>query len=226
MSVFVQLQITCTHCGDTKERTTAATLHGPRVPDVADQIRTGLFQRVKCGACGEIFSNDSPLTYLDFKAEIWLTMYPLAWEVRWKLLEHEPRKDMIRAVCENAPPSARSLADGMRVRAVFGLDALREKLLCFEANLPDDALEALKLQVLKARKDVPLHPKLRPRLIAVEEERLVFHQPLPKGGEVTGVPLSMLLSLRDNPLPWAHAHTATGGGAYTDIGRLMIKGTG
>ena len=226
MSVFVPLQISCTHCGDTKERTTAATLHGPRVPEVAEQIRKGIFQRVKCGACGEVFSIDSPLTYLDFKAGIWLTMYPLAWEVRWKNLEHEPRKDMVRAVCENAPPSARSLADGMRVRAVFGLEALREKLLCFEANLPDDALEVLKLQLLTARKDVPLQPQYRPRLVALEEDRLVFHQPLEDGGEVVGVPMAMLTRLRDDPLPWVHAQTATSAGAYIDIGRLMLKGTG
>jgi hypothetical protein len=226
MSVFHPLQISCTHCGDTQERTVAATLHGPRVPEVAEQIRKGIFQRVKCGACSEIFSIDSPLTYLDFKAGFWLTMYPLAWEVRWKTLEHEPRRDMIRAVCENAPPSARSFADGMRVRAVFGLEALREKLLCFESDLPDDALEVLKLQLLKARKDVPLHPRTRPRLIAVEDARLIFHQPLVDGGEVVSVPRTMLTQLQDNPLPWVHAHTATSDGAYTDIGRLMMKGTG
>ncbi len=226
MSVYFPRKLACPHCGDVQERTVAATLHGSRVPDVKEKILQGLFQRVKCGVCEKVFSIDSPLTYIDFEAGVWLTMYPLNWESRWRSLEHEPGRDMTRALFQDAPVSAQSLADGLRIRAVFGLEALREKLICLEENLPDSALEALKLQLLKGREDIPFQPQHRPRLVAIEEDKLIFHQPIPDGGEVIGVPMEMLDKLRDDPLAWVHSFTATSEGAYIDIGRLMFKGEG
>lgn len=224
MSVYFLRNIPCPNCGDVQERTVAATLHGPRVPAVAEQIRKGVFQRVKCGACEKIFTIDSPLSYLDFDGGIWLSMYPLSWEPRWRTLEQEPGRDMTRVLFQDAPPSAQTLAEGMRVRAVFGLEALREKLICLQADLPDSALETLKLQLLKGRRDIPFQPRHRPRLVAIEGGKLIFHQPLKKGGEVLGVPMSMLDQLRGDPLAWVHAFTATSAGAYIDIGRLMMDG--
>jgi hypothetical protein len=59
------------------------------------------------------------------------------------------------------------------MRAVFGIQALREKLLIMDAGLDDRAIEALKLQILEWY-DLHYQPEAHLWFSRVEDDQLVF----------------------------------------------------
>ena len=215
------MMVACPACGHNEERLVAKSIHGPRLALAVNDILDGSFQRVACGACEARFEMDAPLVFLDFEQQIWIAMYPRLWEQRWEALEKETLASVRRNTLENAPPLVKEMVQGFRIRTVFGLNALREKLLCFFNHLPDEALEVLKLQLLRDIPGTEFSATHKPRLTQVEEDTLHFElviQGKPKG---LAVPKERLDTLILDPLSWTQAHTAVSGPAYVDLGRMV-----
>ncbi len=225
MSVFDQRLIECPRCQCPTVRTVAVSLHGSRVPEIRRAIADRSFQRVTCPACGERHFAESPFIYIDFETWRWIGVYPRAWEAAWRALEGEPLGCWRRTVAEHAPPSVRRLAHRFQVRAVFGLEALREKLLVLDAGLDDRALAALALRLLHDTPELPPHPAARPVLAAVDGEWLRFVASLPRGEQLAvTVPRAQLAEIAADPA-WAATYALVGAGPYVDAGRLMIAGS-
>src|SRR5206468_19949 len=91
------------------------------------------------------------------------------WDHEW-----EPAHAFDRNLGDDAPALARPIGEGMVVRTVFGLDALREKIVAFEHGVDDAQLETLKLRLMTARDDLPRTMSSRPRLMAVTGDVLHF----------------------------------------------------
>ena len=220
MSTFFPMMVACPACGHTEEQTVAQSIHGPRLPAAVDDILSGRFQRVECTACGARFEMDAPLVFLDFEQKIWIAMYPRAWESRWEELEQETLASVRRNTLEKAPPVVKEMIQGFRIRTVFGLNALREKLLCFFNQLPDEALEVLKLQIVREVPGAGFSASQKPRLIRLEDGQLHFE--LVAGGQPKSLalPRDRIDALILDPLSWAQAHSAVTGPAYVDLGRL------
>jgi hypothetical protein len=229
MSVFHPRQLTCPSCSRTSERSVALSVNGGRTRKYRDAIIAGSFQRFSCGHCDQPIIADGPFIYVDFDAGHWFGCFPRAWETSWRDLEREPAETWRRAVLHSSPDQWREDAGRYSIRAVFGLHALREKLLCADAAIDDVELELVKLELMR-RPDGPLSmdASARPILTAIADDRLIF---LAAGadpdGERTGMrfaaPRSVIEEMRGPA--WSEARRELGGGPYVDVGRLVIPGT-
>ena len=111
----------------------------------------------------------------------------------------------------DAPAAAAALAVGLRVRLVFGLVALREKLLAWDAGLDDVDLELLKLAAMRAVGE-PLARAATLRLVACTADAAVL---LDDAATRWDVPRDAL-----PPGAFVELRAALGAGCYVDLARL------
>lgn len=227
MSVYQDRTLTCPHCHHKTSQSVAVSLNAARATRQRQAILDGTFQRFSCTACGKTYRADGPLIYIDFEAKRWVGVFPVAAEARWWRYEREPQHTFDRNMLEHAPEMVRQWAPGFAVRCVFGLPALREKLVTWEAGLDDRALEAYKLSLLRSMGSYQLGPGARPRLHAASPERLTFHVPRPEPEEpdrlaVVEIERAELDRVSQQPESWQQVIAALSEGPYVDLGRLFI----
>jgi len=224
VSTFVTKDIPCPHCGAVHERTVAEGLHGPRVPGAVERILDGTFQRFRCADCDAFYVVDGPFLLMDFEQGFWFMCFPLAWENAWEDLVGKAETTFHDAVYRYAPPVAAKLGDGVLVRTVFGLDALREKLWCVREGLDDRLLEAWKLDLMRQRPDDhPFHAGFRPRITEMGLFGIAYQITAPNGtvSEWEALRGSYDRIARD-AAQWADLVERLGQSSWVDIGRLML----
>jgi hypothetical protein len=232
--VFQDRVLACPHCQHRSAHLVTLSLDGERARAEGQRqaILDGSFQRVSCAACGNTFRADGPLIYIDFDAKLWLGVLPMAWEVAWWDHEDEPRGAFERYMIERCPPLVRSWAPGFAVRAVFGLDQLREKLVAHDAGIDDRVLEAYKLDLLRGLGPYELAPSARPRLREAAAGEAVFHVPRPAPDapdrravvRIGRAEIDRVAAARD--ADWAHTIQAVSAGPYVDLGRIFAPRPG
>lgn len=215
MSVFQTFTLPCPRCGTPAPYNLALSINAPRVPAVRQAILEDRFQRLCCAACGEAFTADGPLVYIDFEERQWIGVYPRGEERRHRELTLLTEERFHRGLRVDAPPMAAALAVGMRVRTVFGLTALRDKLWCFALGLPDDALEVLKLEVM--RDLVGLSARLW--LCGQQGPDLLFT--CDRRTEQILAPRQRLVEIDRDRGPLAAVYQAVTGGSYVSVGQLL-----
>ena len=216
MSTFVQETFACPQCGGEQTASVAKGLNAERTPEAIEQILEGTFQRLEC-PCGATFHAESPFILVDFPGHVWFGVYPLVDEPRWAKLEGEAHEAWRRNVAVHAPKFIRDDADAFVVRSVFGLDALREKLLCAYENLDDVLLEAFKITLMTSGAAGGLGPEWRPRLLRAGFTTLEFGL---ESGEVLQVPTAALTGL--DPADYTALRAQLTEGSWVDVGRLMV----
>jgi hypothetical protein len=248
-------ELCCPHCQHRSVHPVAVSLDGERAraEGQREAILDDSFQRMTCAACGGAFRADGPLIYIDFDAKQWFGVFPAPWEAAWWDHEDAPRGAFERTMIENCPPLVRSWAPGFQVRAVFGLDQLREKLVAHDAGLDDRVLEAYKLDLLRGLGPYELGPAARPRLREVQGGDAVFHVPRPaldglgapaapaasRAPEAPAAPaaptrraivrvgraeIDRIAAARDGE--WAATIEAVSAGPYVDLGRIFAPRPG
>jgi hypothetical protein len=227
VSVYEDRVLACPHCGHEEARQVAVSLSGDRAAQQRQEILSDTFQRFACAACGEPFRADGPLIYIDFDEKLWLGVFPAPWEAAWWEHEAEPRGAFDRYMIENCPPLVREWAPGFAVRAVFGLDRLREKLVAHAAGIDDRVLEAYKLELLRGMGTHELSPRARPTLREATADDALFHVPRPAPddpGRLAKVRVARAEIDRIAAAPggaWASTIAAVSEGPYVDLGRLF-----
>ena len=154
MSTFVKTETTCRSCGATTTRNVATSVNAVRSPWLREEVLDGTFQRTLCESCGAPQVHVIPFLYVDFGRKILIGVFPESELERWPALEAEAQRAFRENVASSSAEFARELADDVRVRTVFGLSALREKVTILEASLDDAAVEAVKLRLLLDRDDI------------------------------------------------------------------------
>jgi hypothetical protein len=218
VSTFARRSYPCPTCGEAATRSVVVSLNGGKRPDLREEVLRGTFQLFRCEACGEPYRVQDPFVYVDFGRKEWLTVFPPDRERQWPALESEPVEDWRQAMIVHAAPAARRMSAGMRIRAVFGIDALREKLLCFAHGVDDGWLEVLKLDRMRSDPSLGFHPGVRPRLVEVEADELVFA----RGSDVFALPRAALAEIQAEAVEWSTALEAVTRGAYVDVGRILL----
>lgn len=228
MSVYEERRLRCPHCGHEVLRAVAVSIDGRASARGEHQaILDGTFQRWPCEACGRGFRAEGPLIYIDFDAKLWLGVFPGELEARWWAYEDEPRAAFDRNMRERCPPLVRDWAPGFEIRAVFGLDRLREKLAAHAAGIDDRVLEAYKLDLMRAHGPHELSLAARPRLRELTPHELIFAvpKPAPKAPDLCAIvhvpraELDEVAAARDGE--WAPTIAALSAGPYVDIGRIF-----
>jgi hypothetical protein len=158
VSTWFDESIRCPHCELEQVARLAHGVHVARAPEVRDQVLARTFHAVTCSGCAGAFVAQRPLIYTDIDRKHWIQVALEDERPRWPELEAAVMTVFERAF--TGSPLARDIAERMKVRLVFGLEDLREKLVIWAANLDDAVIECLKVELI--RRDPAL---LRSRLV-------------------------------------------------------------
>lgn len=227
MSRFSRKEVTCGHCGSRSLQNVYSSVNANRSPSLRENILAGRFHRFECPFCRESFVTDSPFVYVDVTRKQWLVQNPRSWGQGWRKREAEAVRLYVDATQRpHAPRGAEALFAGTTMRLVFGLAALREKILCLDAGIDDVALEALKLDLMRSVEGLWLHPDGRPRLDEVSAEGLTFVAIPPGGGDQwVQFEVDREASLAALRVPgFEELFRVLGEGSYVDVGRIMYEG--
>ena len=124
-----------------------------RLPHVREAILRGDWQVYACPSCGARTQvHRYPVVYTDFPRGIYVAVEAATAEVEPALARHREAFD---ACFTLGPEVAEALGGSLSPRLVFGMPALREKLLVMEGGLDDVVIEAVKGDLLAAE-GVPL----------------------------------------------------------------------
>src|SRR5664279_1371498 len=179
MSTFVPSTIIC-RCGEHYVVDVANGLHISARPDIREKILAGTFHRFDCPNCGTKTQIDALLSYTDFPARLWFTIAPstsLPWRNRYLEIARQGFESTMQ---RNAPELVIGWAAEMTRRLVFGLAALREKLIILDAKLDDRVIELLKIQLIRDLRDT-FSPTDYFHLTSVSDRELVFEKTHPDG---------------------------------------------
>jgi hypothetical protein len=164
MSTWFDERVRCPHCGHEQTARLAHGVHVARAPEVREQILARTFHAITCAACLRGSVAERPLIYTDVDRKHWIQVALADERPRWPELEVATRTLFARAFIGS--PLARELEARFRVRLVFGLEELREKLVVWNASLDDAVVECLKVEAIAA---APVRSRAR---IAVVDEVL------------------------------------------------------
>jgi CpXC protein len=148
MSTFVPTAVDCPQCRASLIVDVARAVHATRLPRARAEIMDGTFQVQRCNTCGHRFRVESPFLYADFTRKHWVTVASQAGAPQQAKLRHER---LIGHVVTSGPSIVRELWCGVTSRVVFGIDALREKLLVWNEGHADADVETAKHRLLVER---------------------------------------------------------------------------
>ncbi|MEO8707340.1 MAG: CpXC domain-containing protein [Kofleriaceae bacterium] len=145
MSTWTTRSLACPRCGVLASVRIAAGVHVARAPEVREQILAGQLHRFTCSGCDESTQVEAAFVYTDFPRHHWISVATPDELASWR--DHEARLagEVARAF-ELGSPLAHPLADGLRVRLVFGSVELREKLVVWGAGIDDALVECVKVR--------------------------------------------------------------------------------
>lgn len=228
MSISENRTLTCPHCAHEIVASVAVSLNAASARVQRQAIMDGTFQRFECESCHQRFRADGPLIYSDFDQKLWIGVFPAPSEATWWKHEQEPALAFQRHLEENSPPMGKD--PGFSIRAVFGLENLREKLVAHAAGIDDRVLEAYKLDLLRGMGPHELSGRARPRLRKVEAGELFFHVPRPEPETpnrvaMVRVPRAELDQIDTSREAWTKVIATLSEGPYVDLGRIFIPAT-
>lgn len=145
MSTWFDETIACPACGLEQRARLARGIHVSRASEAREQVFARTFHRVECSACGQRFVAKRPLIYNDMDRRHWLHVALADERPRWPELERVTSEIFERAFVGS--PLVSELRDGFKVRLVFGIEELREKLEVWRAGFDDGVVECAKLQL-------------------------------------------------------------------------------
>jgi hypothetical protein len=153
MSWFATERFTCPRCQQEFTASTADTINVTRMPAARDQILAGTFHRLSCEHCQAPITIDRCFLYSDLRREQFVHVFPKDHESDWPRWEEIAGETFWNGFVPG-PPAMREMAARFQVRAVFGLEALGDKLRVWDAGLDDALVELGKLEL------VTTHPTL------------------------------------------------------------------
>lgn len=179
MSTTYDAPVACPRCGERFNATLFTNLHVTRSPAVRDDILAGKFQRFDCPHCAASVRVEPSMLYTDFERYRWYAVFP-----QWAIEHRKELSEMVlegfhRNMLVQCAPIVRSWAPMFRIRVIFGLPSLRDKLLCDDAELDDRVLEVFKLQLLRDRFPEAFRPDATLYLDRAEPLKLTFLLTLP-----------------------------------------------
>jgi hypothetical protein len=174
MSKFEPARLSCV-CGTEFEVMAADSLHITNLPEVRAKIVDGGFHVFGCPSCGARVQLDKLLAYTDFDRWEWFTVFPETALADWRGAVAFAEASFHTTVEDRSAPLVKTWAPKLRarMRAIFGVQALREKLLVLDAGLDDRTIEALKLQIIEWY-DLRCGPDSHLWFSRVEDDQLVF----------------------------------------------------
>jgi hypothetical protein len=141
MAIYHPTSVTC-RCGRTFPAHVAHTVNAKRSPDLRARILNLQLHRVVCPQCKETLAVERPMSYVDPNRDAIFFVQPRGARVGY-------RRDSDRLTkATKGIPEALARAKGRKLRVVYGLDELREKLVAEDLKLDDRVVELVKALIL------------------------------------------------------------------------------
>lgn len=158
MSRFEPAEVTCARCGTVMTVQAADSLHVTNLPSVREAALRGELHLFDCTGCQAKVRLEKLLAYTDFERKHWFAVFPDKARRKWQEAVDFAEQSFAATMEERAPPLVQSWAPTFRksMRAIFGLDSLRDKLTAYDAGLDDRVLELVKLEAVRIF-DLPWH---------------------------------------------------------------------
>lgn len=221
MSTFFAELVQCPHCGEITEQSVAHSINASRSPQYRESILRGSFQRYICSVCQNDYLVDRPFIYLDYHRKDWIGVFPINEEIGWQQWEQKTSESYKFACGENAPKVAQEIGKDMKLRTVFGLAALREKLLCFQHGLEDVLIELLKLNIMIESGQLALSNTNPLRLVEVEDTTLwLIYEQSQQYTELVPITRQCYNKMENNHEYWSSLIGELSRDSFVDISRL------
>ena len=223
VSTFIDQDISCRNCGQSWVRPVATFLDAPADLERARaQLQSDTFQRFSCPGCGQRVIAARPLRWCDRQNRLWVAMLPDAAETQWPRWERDVRTMARWDIALDGTDPA-DLSD-WTIRLVFGLVALREKLISHQESLDDATLEMLKLELLDAHPGLERSARSRLRLVDAGDTLLSFAARDDQGRwQGAAATRQRLKVIHDTPELWLTARSSLLAGPYVDLGRMLVE---
>lgn len=150
MSTVDVIDISCPRCGQARRGKVARSIAGNRATSMAQQARTGTLHLVHCLPCNHSFYVESYFSYTDFEQGVHVAVAPMHLQVHAPMLVHDAASTFEDAFAQTQHVKIKRQRDAIKCRMVFGLSALREKLLLWDRGLDDRQVEVAKAQLVAA----------------------------------------------------------------------------
>ena len=150
MAIWVTEQIPCHGCGAQFSGRTFTGIGATRHPEIADEIVAGTLHRFTCPECERSILVEKPFCYTDLSALHCVLVHPRSQLDSWARAERDILDLYRRYIVEEPTGQLFTAADHERfkVRAVFGYERLREKLILWREDIDDRIIEVAKLHLL------------------------------------------------------------------------------
>lgn len=227
MSLFHSAEVSCDSCGHTQAIQWAGSVNADRRPDLRAAILDGTFQAVECENCGASLRVPPQLSYMDMGRREWILVEDYDGLAQWQEREVNAQKVFDDLFGPGAPKAAQGLAEGVKVRLVFGWPALREKLRLTELGLDDELVELTKLAVIRGAQEVPLSGRQTLRVVDADGEEIEVDV-IDDETEVTvataRLPRGLYTDVEGNLPAWQALRDQWAGAPFIDTARLFIEG--
>lgn len=167
MSVYHPRTVRCT-CGTSFKHALLESANVERTPAIRDAVLDGTLHRVHCPACGQRVVAEVKFYFADPKRKKLFLVNPSSERFRSRADSDELQRGL------KAFPASVMDATNAELRVVYGLDELREKLICQDSGLDDRAVELAKLCIVRDHPFLLNHNRLAIHLTAVKERRMHF----------------------------------------------------
>jgi hypothetical protein len=190
MSITKVRRIPCRRCGREIEAVTIESANVMRHPHFQEQLLERRLLKMSCPRCGAVHLHFDRFMWTDLPGRLCAIVMDDNDRADWPRLEPEAR-EAIAVPFSEGPTVVRDLGRALTIRLVFGLEELREKVLCRIHGLDDRLVEALKLDLpfgstLEAvASDGSLRFDENGREVEVDAERL--RQPVGGPEELPGI---------------------------------------
>ena len=184
MSTILNIPISCPRCANVFVAPIADSVGANRAPHLLDAVLDGTFHRFPCTACGFEIQVEKEILFTDFVRGHWIGVFPPADEPRFEECGDMVSDTFEEALLDKAPPLVATWAPKFKIRVVFGVPDLREKLLAWHNDLDDRAVELLKIDLLADRPELVARGVCALRLdgVIAEDGSLAFvSRSLPDG---------------------------------------------
>lgn len=167
MSVYHPHNVNC-NCGFSFTHALVESANVERSPAIRKAVLEGTFHRIHCPKCGQRVTVETKFYFADpLRKSLYL--------VQPSNQRHESKsdsKEVLRSI-KIFPKKVLDMRDA-KIRVVYGLDELREKLVCEDAGLNDRLLETAKLYILRDHPFLMKHNRLVIYLTEVRDGMLNF----------------------------------------------------
>jgi CpXC protein len=148
MSIVDLRKIPCRSCGEEVLAVTIESANPARHPPFQEQLLDRELLKLPCPHCDAEHRHYDRFTWIDLPGLLCVVVLHESERSDWPELELEALRELSVPLREEGPPFVRAFGETVSIRLVFGLEELREKVVCRIHDLDDRMIEAIKEELV------------------------------------------------------------------------------